>query len=377
VWVLLKAILVLEDGTVFSGSGFGYPCEVSGEVVFNTGMVGYPEALTDPSYSGQILTQTYPLIGNYGVPPYSATEFGVPMHFESDKIQVAGYVAHSQTKHPSHWASVKTLDQWLAEQKTPAMEGIDTRELTKKLRMKGTMLGILKISDNIDIEEMRQKLKTVQDPNQRDLVKEVTIDKPITYKRGSCNVVVIDCGCKFGILRNLLARNVNVVRVPYNYSAEKILEFEPSGIVISNGPGDPKKCVETVATVKEFLEMEIPTVGICLGNQILALAAGANTYKLKFGHRGQNHPAIDMFNKKCYITSQNHGFAIDDGSLNDTDFNVWFVNANDKTVEGIKHKDKAIFGVQFHPEGSPGPYETGFLFDQFIKEVEKFQGTKT
>jgi carbamoyl-phosphate synthase small subunit len=376
VWVLLKAILVLEDGTVFSGSGFGYPCEVSGEVVFNTGMVGYTETLTDPSYSGQILIQTYPLIGNYGVPPYSMVNgCGVPLNFESDKIQVSGYAVHSQTKHPSHWASEKTLDQWLIEQKIPAIEGIDTRELTKKLRMRGTMLGILKVSDSIDVDEIKQKLKAVQDPNQIDLVKEVTIEKPIFYKgQSSPVVVVIDCGCKFGILRNLLARNINVVRVPYNYSAEKIFDLNPDGVVISNGPGDPKKCVDTIEATKEFLETAMPVMGICLGNQILALAAGADTYKLKFGHRGQNHPVLDLFTKKCYITSQNHGFSIDSNSLDRSDFDIWFVNANDKTIEGIKHRSKPIFGVQFHPEASPGPYETGFLFHQFIKEVEKFHG---
>jgi len=374
VWVLIKAILVLEDGTVFSGSGFGHPCEVSGEVVFNTGMVGYTESLTDPSYSNQILVQTYPLIGNYGVPPYSiADRFGLPLNFESSKVQVKGYAVYSQTKNPSHWASVKTLHQWLEEQKIPAIEGIDTRELTKKLRMNGTMLGILKVADDIDVEEMKQKLKTMQDPNKSDLVKGVTVEKPVVYGDGKTTVVVIDCGCKFGILRNLLARNVRVVVVPYNYSKEKILDFNPAGIVISNGPGDPKKCVDTIQTTKEFLETAIPVMGICLGNQILALAAGANTYKLKFGHRGQNHPSVDMFTKKCYITSQNHGFSIDSKSLEGTDFDVWFLNANDKTVEGIKHRSKPVFGVQFHPEASPGPYETGFLFDKFIEEVEKFQ----
>ena len=374
-WVRIKAILTLDDETMFLGSGFGYPCEVSGEVVFNTGMMGYPESLTDPSYSGQILTQTYPIIGNYGISSNSVkNEFGIPIHFESDRIQVTGYIVHCLTKNPSHWASKKTLDQWLFEQKIPAIEGLDTRELTKKLRIKGTMLGILKVSEDIDVEEVKQKLKKIQDPNERDLVKEVTIDKPIIYEsKNSPTVVVIDCGCKFGIIRNLLERKLNTVRVPYDYPAEKILDFNPSGIVISNGPGDPKKCTKTIEAVKKFLETDIPMMGICLGNQVLALAAGADTYKLKFGHRGQNHPAIDLLTKKCYITSQNHGFSVDSNSLDGTGFDVWFINANDKTVEGIRHKSKPVFAVQFHPEASPGPYETGFLFDHFLKEVEKFQ----
>jgi carbamoyl-phosphate synthase small subunit len=375
VWVQIRALLALDDETIFLGSGFGYPCEVSGEVVFNTGMMGYPESLTDPSYCGQILTQTYPLIGNYGIPSYSMkNEGGIPLHFESDRVQVNGYVVHSLTKNPSHWASEKTLDQWLYEHKIPGIEGIDTRDLTKRLRIKGTMLGILKVSDDIDIEEIKQKLKKIQDPNDRDLVQEVTIDEPIVYNsKNSPTVAVIDCGCKFGILRNLVERKLNVVRVPYDYPSEKILDFDPAGIVISNGPGDPKKCTNTVDSTKKFLETGIPIMGICLGNQILSLAVGADTYKLKFGHRGQNHPAIDLFTKKCYITSQNHGFAVDSNSLKGTDFDVWLINANDKTVEGIKHKGRPIFAIQFHPEASPGPYETEFLFDQFVKEVKKFQ----
>ena len=372
-WILVKAILALEDGTILEGNGFGHPCEVSGEVVFNTGMTGYTESLTDPSYFGQILIQTYPLIGNYGVPPYSITdEFGIPLHFESNRIQVKGYVIYSLTQNPSHWSYKKTLNEWLHEQRIPGIEGIDTRELTKKIRVKGTMLGILKVAEEINLEEIRAKLKEIEDPNERDLVKEVTIDKPVEYNsEKSPKVVLIDCGTKLGILRNLLQRNIDVVRVPYDYSAEKILGLSPSGVVISNGPGDPKKCEKTIRTVREILETDLPIMGICLGNQILALATGADTYKLKFGHRGQNHPCIDLLTEKCYITSQNHGYAIDDESLKETKFDAWFKNVNDKTVEGIKHRKKPVFGIQFHPEASPGPYEMGFLFDYFIKEVKK------
>jgi carbamoyl-phosphate synthase small subunit len=369
-----NAVLILEDGDTFEGTGFGYPTEVAGEVVFNTGMVGYCESLTDPSYFGQILVQTYPLIGAYGVSDNITDKFGIPLHFESSRIQVTGYVISELQKNPSHWLNKKSLNDWLFEQKIPGVEGIDTRRLTKKLRMKGTMLGILKVGKNIDMDELKNKLSSLQDPNETDLVKSVTVEKIIEYNSGSSpTVVVIDCGVKFGILRNLLARNANVVRVPYDCSVEKILEYTPSGVVISNGPGDPKKCEKTIETVKELLETNLPIMGICLGNQILALAAGADTYKLKFGHRGQNHPAIDLFTKKCYITSQNHGYAINPKSLEGTGFDAWFLNANDKTVEGIKHKNKPVFGTQFHPESSPGPCETEFLFDKFIESVKECQ----
>jgi carbamoyl-phosphate synthase small subunit len=371
----MKAVLALEDGTIIYGNGFGAATEVFGEVVFNTGMVGYPESLTDPSYYGQILVQTYPLIGNYGIPSYSITDnFGIPLNFESDKIQVKGYAIHSLSENPSHWSCKKTLNDWLIEQKIPGIEEIDTRALTQKLRANGTMLGILKVSNNIDIEALKKKIKRMEDLNSRDIVKEVTIPQPITYQtENSLNIVVIDCGVKFGIVRELLSKNVNVIRVPYDYSTEQILDFKPPGIVISNGPGDPKKCEKTIKTVRNFLEMDLPLMGICLGNQILALSAGADTYKLKFGHRGQNHPAIDLLTKRCFITSQNHGYGIDEKSLINTDFEVYFINANDKTIEGIKHKRKPIFASQFHPEASPGPYETEFLFDKFIEEVRKCQ----
>lgn len=371
---MVKAILALEDGTVLKGKGFGYPCEVSGEVVFNTGMTGYTESLTDPSYFGQILIQTYPLIGNHGVPFYSIVDkFGIPMHFESYKIQVKGYVIHSLAQTPSHWSCEKTLNEWLYEQGVPGIEGVDTRELAKKIRVNGTMLGVLKVGREISLKEIRARSKEVEDPNKRVLVKEVTTDKLAEYRtENSPKTVLIDCGAKFGILRNLLQRNIDVVRVPYNYSSEKILELNPSGVVISNGPGDPKKCEETIRTIKEILKTDLPIMGICLGNQILALATGADTYKLKFGHRGHNHPCIDLFTGKCYITSQNHGYAIDTESLKETEFTVWFKNVNDNTVEGIKHRKKPVFGTQFHPEASPGPYETEFLFDHFVEAMKKF-----
>ena len=371
---MLRAVLALEDGTVLQGSGFGYPCEVSGEVVFNTGMTGYVESLTDPSYYGQILIQTYPLIGNYGVPPRSITDrFGIPLHFESDRIQVKGYCVQALTRIPSHWSNRKTLSEWLYEHRIPGIGDVDTRELTKRIRLNGTMLGILKVAEDVNPEEIEAQLKNIENPNSADLVKEVTTDKPISYISGkSPRVALIDCGTKYGIIRNLLDRGIDVTRVPYDYPAEKIVSSDYSGVVISNGPGDPKKCERTIQTVREILGTNMPVMGICLGNQILALAAGADTYKLKFGHRGQNHPCMDVFTENCYITSQNHGYAVEAESLRETEFDVWFRNVNDKTVEGIRHRKKPVFGTQFHPEASPGPCETGFLFDQFAEEVRKF-----
>lgn len=369
----MKAVLALEDGTIFIGESFGYPSETSGEVVFNTGMVGYTESLTDPSYFGQILVQTYVLVGCYGVPPFSLTdENKIPLHFESESIKVKGYVVSELQKIPSHWACEKSLDEWLYEQKIPGISGIDTRKLTKKLRIKGTMLGMIKVGD-FSTEEIEEEVKKVQDPNKLNLVEEVSIKKPIEYKTGERRIVLIDCGVKLGIVRSLLERKINLIRVPYDYPTDKILDYQPEGIVVSNGPGDPKKCEKTVENVRELLETEIPILGICLGNQTLALASGANTYKLKFGHRGQNHPVIDLETKKCYITSQNHGYAVEPASLKDTEFKAWFLNANDKTIEGIKHKTKNIFGVQFHPEASPGPLETNFIFDMFLEKVTKCQ----
>ncbi len=369
----MNAVLALEDGTVIRGTGFGAETHVSGEVVFNTSMVGYPELLTDPSYYGQIVVMTYPIIGSYGVPPYSSGDSaGIPLHFESDSVKVMGFVVHSLSK-PNHWSSARTLEEWLAEERVPGLCGVDTRALAQKLRMRGTMLGILKVSrEPVSIEESVKELKNLEDPNRGNLVKYVSPSVPISYQgKGSTTVVVIDCGLKFGILRNLLPAGVNVTRIPYDYPADKTLDLNPSGIVISNGPGDPAKCEKTIETTKQLLAADIPIMGICLGTQILALAAGGKTYKLKFGHRAINHPCMDVETGRCYITTQNHGYTIDRQSLNGTDFQVSFINANDKTVEGIRHRSKKIFGVQWHPESSPGPYDTSFLFDQFLREAVK------
>jgi carbamoyl-phosphate synthase small subunit len=262
------------------------------------------------------------------------------------------------------------LDEWLKSENVPGIYGIDTRKLTKKLRIKGVMLGILQVCEeeqNPNLETLLKEVNEVPDPNSIDLVKEVSIREPVHYEvGGSKKVVLIDCGVKNGILRNLLQRRVNVVRVPYDFSTKEILEYNPNGVVVSNGPGDPKKCVKTIECVRELVEENIPIMGICLGTQILALALGGDTFKMKYGHRSQNQPALDLKTGRCYITTQNHGYSVNPDSLKDTSLEIWFTNANDKTVEGIKHREKPVFALQWHPEASPGPYDTEFLFDEFL-----------
>jgi len=354
----LKAVLVLEDGSVWPGQGFGAAAKVSGEVVFNTGMVGYTESLTDPSYQGQILCQTYPLIGNYGV---SSRDF------ESDGPKIAGYIISEVCETPSHATSEKTLSAWLRENGIPGISAIDTRALTKKLRVQGVMLGILATDpEKADLKTLRREAKHIPDPNSRHLVAEVTTQQVRIFNPDrKKTVVLIDCGTKTGILRNLVKRNVRVVQTPAETSYSEIMNAAPSGVLISNGPGDPKRCAATIATVKRLLQEKLPVFGICLGNQILALAAGGNTFKLKFGHRSQNQPAREEGTPRCYITSQNHGFAVDTGSL-PKGWRAWFTNANDATNEGIRHLSRPFMSVQFHPDACPGPTDTEFLFDEFI-----------
>lgn len=350
-----KATLVLKDGSSYHGYLFGAPVSSSGEVVFNTGMVGYPESLTDPSYKGQILVLTYPLIGNYGVPSRDA-DAGILTHFESSTIHIQGLIISDYTQHYSHWNAHKSLDAWLTEHSIPGIYGIDTRALTKKLREHGTMLGKI-IADNKD--------SGWYDPNVVNVVELVSRTKPERYGTGKKTVVLVDCGVKNNIIRNLVKRNLRVIVVPWDYDFFK----EPfDGLVISNGPGDPKLCTATIQYIQKAIEKNIPTFGICLGNQILALAAGANTYKLKYGHRGQNQPCIEAGTKRCYITSQNHGFAVDEKTL-PSDWKPWFRNANDGTNEGIIHISGTFFSVQFHPEGHCGPEDTRFLFDRFTQLI--------
>jgi carbamoyl-phosphate synthase small subunit len=351
-----SAKLVLEDGSVFSGYSFGSHHTAHGEVVFNTGMVGYPETLTDPSYHGQILTLTYPLIGNYGVPGNEQDD-QLARYFESGKIQVSGLLISDYSTRYSHWNAKKSLSDWLQEYDVPGIYGIDTRELTKKLRTKGTLLGKI-------VHEHRRT--SFYDPNKENLAAQVSIREPVIYPKGESTVLLVDCGTKNSIIKAFLKRGFSVKRVPwdYDFTDEKV-----DGIILSNGPGDPKKCTETIAHVSTILSEDVPILGICLGSQILALAAGANTYKLKYGHRSQNQPCMEVGTNRCYITPQNHGYAVDAVTL-PQDWREWFYNGNDQTNEGIKHISKPFFGAQFHPEASPGPDDTEFLFDLFVRAMK-------
>lgn len=348
--------LILEDDSVFRGRSFGAFKAVSGEVVFNTGMVGYPESLTDPSYKGQILALTYPLVGNYGVPG-DEREYGLLKYFESDKIQVAGLLLAGAPDAYSHWNAKRSLSDWMEEHGIPGIFGIDTRELTRHLRAKGTMLGKI-VHDGEDV--------VFEDPARKNIAAEASVAKPITYKGGGKRVVVVDCGVKNGIIRAFRRRGFTVIRVPWDHD---FLSEEADGFVISNGPGDPQRCDRTIEHVREALDGRTPILGICLGSQILGLAAGAETYKLKYGHRGQNQPCVESGTKRCYITSQNHGYAVRTDTL-PQDWREWFYNNNDNTNEGLVHISKPFFGTQFHPEASPGPDDTELIFDMFVRAME-------
>jgi carbamoyl-phosphate synthase small subunit len=351
-----KAALVLEDGFEISGELFGSPVNTNGEVVFNTGMVGYPETMTDPSYRGQILVCTYPLIGNYGVPP-EVMDNELPAHFESDDIHVRALVVSEYSENYSHWNGVISLEEWMIKKGIPGLTGVDTRMITRKLRDKGTMKGKIVVDKGQEME--------FEDPNQKDLVKEVSPKEKKIYKRGEKSVVIVDCGSKNNIIKAFLNRNITVIRVSYDYD---FTDIKTDGIVISNGPGDPKMCTETIKHTRQAFALGKPVLGICLGSQILALAAGADTYKLKYGHRGHNQPCNETGSKRCYITSQNHGYAINSATLPE-DWREWFVNDNDGTNEGIIHISKPFFGAQFHPEASPGPDDSEFIFDMFVRAL--------
>ena len=361
----------MQNGKSFSGIGFGYPSEVVGEVVFNTGMVGYTESLTDPSYSGQILCMTYPLIGNYGVPSKNILdEHGLPKFFESDRIQAKGLIIHSLSNISSHWSCEKTLDDWLYEEKIPGIYGIDTRELTKILRVKGVLMGSLIVSENSIKKSKAIDLLKNENYNNKNFMSQVSVKQIREYgKSKDKTIVLLDTGTKFSIIRNILRLGFRVIQLPWDSTYEEISKYKPNGIIMSNGPGDPKKCNQTIETAKKILEKEIPTLGICLGNQILALSAGADTYKLKYGHRGQNKSCVNQIDEMSFITSQNHGYGIEPSSLSNTGFDIWFLNPDDKTIEGIIHKQKPILAVQFHPEASPGPYDCSFVFDKFKEFV--------
>lgn len=352
----ITAKLILEDGTEFIGTSFGFNKNTSGEVVFNTGMVGYPETLTDPSYNGQILVFTFPLIGNYGIPS-AKKENGLQINFESDKIYCHGLVVSNYSDEYSHWSAQKSLGDWLKEEKIPAITGIDTRMLTRKLRNKGTMLGKIIVDEKETVEFL--------DPNETNLVDKVSVKEPVEYAKGKTKIILVDCGTKNNIIRAFSGRDISVIRVPYDYDFTQI---KADGILLSNGPGDPKMNKATIENTKRAMEKNIPMLGICLGSQILALAAGADTYKLKYGHRGHNQPCNEMGTKRCFITSQNHGYAVKSDTLQQ-DWREWFVNDNDGTNEGLVHISKPFFAAQFHPEASPGPDDCEFIFDMFVRAL--------
>ncbi|GAB4286961.1 MAG: glutamine-hydrolyzing carbamoyl-phosphate synthase small subunit [Ignavibacteriaceae bacterium] len=348
--------LILEDGSEFEGISFGYEAPTVGEVVFNTGMVGYPETLTDPSYRGQILVCTFPLIGNYGIPSKEKSN-NLLKNFESDCIHVRGLIVSDYSENYSHWSAEKSLGDWLKEEKIPAIQAIDTRMLTRKLREKGTMPGKIIFNENDSVE--------FTDLTQTDLVGEVSVKEPVEYPAGKEKIILVDCGTKNNIIRAFLGRNISVIRVPYDYD---FTEIKANGIMLSNGPGDPKMNTATIEHTRKAIRENIPILGICLGSQILALAAGADTYKLKYGHRGHNQPCNELGTKRCYITSQNHGYAVKSDTLPE-DWREWFVNENDGTNEGIIHISKPFFAAQFHPEASPGPDDCEFIFDMFVRAL--------
>jgi carbamoyl-phosphate synthase small subunit len=341
-------------------------------------MVGYTEALTDPSYNGQLLTLTYPLVGNYGVPDPSITDTdGISKFFESNKIQIRGLVIHELSLTASHWNLSMTLDEWMYNEKIPGISGIDTRALTMKLRNGGVMMAALVVSDSkIDVEEVKKQLASATHYDDEQFMDVVSTKHEKIYGDDEQSVVVIDTGAKNAILRNIREIGYNAILVPWNTSYEKIMSYNPKGVVLSSGPGDPQKCPDTIIVAKKLIENNIPTLGICLGAQIIGIAGNTDTYKLKYGHRGQNKPCVNLENNHVYVTSQNHGYGITPESLEKSDFNLWFTNADDKTVEGIKHKKQNCVAVQFHPEAAPGPNDCKFIFKELQNLMESEKNAK-
>jgi len=353
----IKVKLTLEDGTIYYGRSFGSLVPAAGEVVFNTAMTGYPESLTDPSYRGQILCLTYPLVGNYGAPNKNE-ENDLYSFYESSSIHISGLIVSDYSFEYSHWNATESLEEWLQKNNVPGIYGIDTRALTKRIREKGAMLGKI---------EPEGSETDFYDPNKVNLVAEVSTQTKKIYGSGKYKILLVDCGVKYNIIRNLLKRDTTIIRVPWDYDFHKE-EYE--GLFLTNGPGDPKMCNITIDNIKKAFSDEKPMFGICLGNQLMALASGADTYKLKYGHRSHNQPVLKVGTDKAYITSQNHGFAVDNETLNQG-WEPLFVNINDNTNEGMKHKEKPFFSTQFHPEASGGPTDTDYLFDVFIENIEK------
>ena len=353
--------LVLEDGTKFHGKSFGYDAPVAGEVVFNTAMMGYPESLTDPSYAGQLMTLTYPLVGNYGVPPFSVESDGIATFMESDRIYASAIIVADYSEQYSHWNAVESLADWLKREHVPGITGIDTRQLTKVLREHGVMMGKIIFDDEPDNipEAEYEGVNWVDRVSCKDIIR---------YNEGAGKkVILVDCGVKNNIIRCLVNRGVEVIRVPWNYDYTT-MEFD--GLFLGNGPGDPDMCEDAVNIIrKQMSQSRKPICGICMGNQLLAKAGGATIYKLKYGHRSHNQPVREVGTNRCYVTSQNHGYAVDAKTLSN-DWRELFVNMNDGSNEGVCHKENPWFTSQFHPEACSGPVDTEFMFDRFIKTLE-------
>lgn len=362
-----KVTLLLCDGTKFHGTSFGYEAPVAGEVVFNTAMMGYPESLTDPSYAGQLMVLTFPLVGNYGVPAFSVEENGLATFMESDRIYARAIIVSDYSENYSHWNAQESLAEWLKREQVPGITGIDTRELTKVLREHGVMMGKIIFDDepeNIP-EAQYEGVNFVAEVS----CKEIVHYAPTNGNKSAKKVVLVDCGVKTNIIRCLINRGVEVVRVPWNYDFNQ-LEFD--GLFLANGPGDPDTCIETVEHIKTFLASPTvrPCMGICMGNQLLSKAAGASIYKLKYGHRSHNQPVRMVGTNRCFVTSQNHGYAVKTDTLG-ADWEPYFINMNDGSNEGIRHKVNPWFSAQFHPEAASGPVDTEFLFDDFVNLLSK------
>ena len=355
----MKAYLILEDGTVFEGTSIGSSREVISEIVFNTSMTGYLEVLTDPSYAGQAVVMTYPLIGNYGI---------CREDMESRQAWPDGYIVRELSRIPSNFRSGDTIDHFLKEQDIPGISGIDTRALTKILREKGTMNGMITTNGDYDLEEVKEKIRQY---TVKGVVLKTSVKKPYVLPGDGKKVALLDGGAKDNIARNLNKRGCEVTVYPADTPAEEILKTNPDGIMLSNGPGDPAENVGIIEEVRKLYESSVPIFAICLGHQLMALATGAKTYKLKYGHRGGNHPVKDLETGRVYITSQNHGYAVDEESLDPSVAVPAFVNVNDKTNEGLKYVGKNIFTVQYHPEACPGPLDSGYLFDRFMRMMEE------
>ncbi|MEG0646234.1 MAG: glutamine-hydrolyzing carbamoyl-phosphate synthase small subunit [Bacteroides sp.] len=364
--------LILNDGSRFSGKSFGYEKPVAGEVVFNTAMTGYPESLTDPSYAGQLMTLTYPLVGNYGVPPFTIESNGLPTFMESERIHAQAIIVSDYSEAFSHWNAAESLGDWLKREQIPGITGVDTRELTKVLREHGVMMGRIEFDDEVSGDKADAGTDTAFVYDEVNFVDKVSCKEVITYTPATDGphkrVVLVDCGVKANIIRCLLKRNVEVIRVPWDYDYNT-LEFD--ALFISNGPGDPDTCDAAVQNIRKAMANEsLPIFGICMGNQLLSKAGGATIYKLKYGHRSHNQPVRMVGTDRCFITSQNHGYAVDNTTLG-ADWEPLFINMNDGSNEGIRHKKNPWFSAQFHPEAASGPTDTEFLFDEFVSLIRK------